>query len=123
MATPKNSKRPRPEKPCEDMRHTFRGKKETMERALKKRRKEMGVSLDELAAVLGPGFSRARLSVAERGLIALSVAEQDVISAAIERLGSLRSEARSIAERAMSLDFTSSCNDIRQQAQAIPHEK
>ena len=38
-----------------------------MECDLKNRRRELGVSLDQLAAVLGPGFSRARLSIAERG--------------------------------------------------------
>jgi hypothetical protein len=86
---------------------------------LKVRRKYLGVSLDELAAVLGPGFSRARLSVAERNLIRLSKAEEEVILAAIERLGSFRSEVRSIVEDALSIDFRPTCEDIRQRAQSL----
>lgn len=86
---------------------------------IRKRRKAVNVSLNELAAVLGPGFSPARLSLGERGLVRLSDAERTVILAAIDKLGGLRSEARSIAESALNLDFTSACEDIRQQAQAI----
>ena len=44
------------------------------------RRKDSGgVSLDELAAALGPGFSRARLSGAERGLIQLTDTEEKAV--------------------------------------------
>ena len=50
---------------------------------LKERRRKLGVSLDELSAALGPGFSRARLSVAERGLIQLPESEQEIILAAV----------------------------------------
>ena len=63
---------------------------------IKERRKALGVSLDELAAALGPGFSRARLSIAERGLIELSDAEQEIVLAAIERIGELRSDVRDV---------------------------
>lgn len=63
---------------------------------LRDRRKALGVSLDKLAAALGPGFSRARLSIAERGLIELSEAEQGIVLVAIERIGGLRSEVRSV---------------------------
>ncbi|MGC1907412.1 MAG: helix-turn-helix transcriptional regulator [Candidatus Acidiferrum sp.] len=82
-------------------------------------RKQFGLSLNELAAVLGPGFSPARLSLAERGLIQPSPAEQQVILAAIERLGGLRAEARSIIEQASNIDFSGQCEDIRQQAQSL----
>ena len=87
---------------------------------LKTRRKEFRVSLDELAAALGPGFSRARLSVAERGLIDLSEAEHGVVLAAIERLGDLRSQVRRVVETAQSIDLISHCADIRLRA-AILH--
>lgn len=82
-------------------------------------RKQFGLSLNELAAVLGPGFSPARLSLAERGLIQPSKAEEQVILAAIERLGALRSEVRDIIERASNIDFKSVCQDIRQRAQSL----
>jgi hypothetical protein len=86
---------------------------------LRSRRKSLGVSLDELAAVLGPGFSRARLSVAERALIQLTEAEGAVVAEAIERLGNLRSQAREIARSALNLNFVADCADIRQRAQSL----
>ena len=90
-----------------------------MNQGLKERRKQLGVSLDELACTLGRGFSRARLSVAERGLIELSEAEHEVISAAIERLGVLRSQLRRISETAASVDLVGLCADIRQRAASL----
>jgi hypothetical protein len=86
---------------------------------LRSRRKSLGVSLDELAAVLGPGFSRARLSVAERGFIQLTEPEGAVVAEAIERLGNLRSQAREIARSALNLNFVADCADIRQRAQSL----
>jgi hypothetical protein len=88
-------------------------------RKAKELRKEFGVSLDELAAVLGPGFCRARLSVLERGLIQTSDAEEDVILAAIERIGELRSQVRCVVQAASSIDLVSLCGDIRQRAAAV----
>lgn len=44
--------------------HTQKSLEDAVTTQLRSRRKSLGVSLDELAAVLGPGFSRARLSVA-----------------------------------------------------------
>jgi hypothetical protein len=85
----------------------------------RKLRRSLGVSLDELAAALGPGFSRARLSVAERGLIALSEAEQQVVVEAIERLGSLRSQVRRVVETAQGIDLVGYCSDIRQRAASL----
>lgn len=87
-----------------------------MERSLKAFRKTQGVSLDELAAALGPGFSRARLSIAERGLIELSASEQSAVRAAIERIGTLRSQVRSVVERAERLNLADFCADIRERA-------
>ena len=84
---------------------------------IKKRRKEVGVSLDELAAALGPGFSRARLSIAERGLIVLSEAESEVVLAAIERIGNLRSEVRVVVEMAERVNLAEFCADLRQRVQ------
>ena len=86
---------------------------------LKEHRKRLGVSLDELAAALGPGFSRARLSIAERGLIDLSEAEREVVLAAIERIGSLRSEVRSVVERAERVNLAEFCADLRRRVVAV----
>ena len=85
-----------------------------MEVELKNRRRALGVSLDQIAAALGPGFSRARLSIAERGLIELSVSERKIIMEAIERLGQIRR----VVDVAESLDLTGLCADLRQQAAA-----
>jgi hypothetical protein len=82
---------------------------------LRNKRKSLGVSLNELAAVLGPGFSPARLSLAERRFVRLSEAETSVVLAAIDKLGQLRAEA----ERASRIDFVEHCQDIRQQAQSL----
>jgi hypothetical protein len=82
-------------------------------------RKELGVSLDELSAVLGPGFSRARLSVLERGLRPVSDAEQAVIASAIERIGQIRAQVRSVVRTASSIDLVPLCADIRQRAASL----
>jgi transcriptional regulator with XRE-family HTH domain len=79
-------------------------------------RKELGVSLDELAMVLGSGYSRARLSVLERGLRPVSEAEQLVIVAAIERISELRGLVRDVVRSASSIDLVSLCSDIRRKA-------
>lgn len=84
-----------------------------MEYDLKNRRRELGVSLDQVAAVLGPGFSRARLSIAERGLIELSVSERQIVMEAVERLGLLRSQIQRVVDTAGSVDL---CADLRQRA-------
>ena len=86
---------------------------------IRSQRRDLGVSLDELAAALCPGFSRARLSVAERGLIELSLPEQELVLTAIERLGSLRSQVRCVIETAQSLDLISFCKDIREEAASL----
>ena len=86
---------------------------------IRERRRELGVSLDELAAALGPGFSRARLSIAERGLIDLSKAEQEVVLAAVERVGELRAEVRRIVKMGTEINLRSVCADIRQRAHAL----
>ncbi|PYT47638.1 MAG: hypothetical protein DMG44_17775 [Acidobacteria bacterium] len=85
---------------------------------LKERRRKLGVSLDELSAALGPGFSRARLSVAERGLIQLPESEQEIILAAVERIGEIRAIHREMVQSASSVDLVSICADLRQKAQA-----
>ena|ERR1700677_3708578 len=86
---------------------------------LRDHRKAAGVSLNELATVLGSGFSSARLSLAERGFVRLSEPEVAVVLAAIARLGSLRAQAREIIERASRINFVADCEDIRQQAQSL----
>jgi hypothetical protein len=91
-------------------------RRNTVTQGLKEHRKQFSVSLDELAAALGPGFSRARLSIAERGLIELSESEREVVLAAIERIGALRSEVRSHVERAQSVSLAALCGDLRERA-------
>jgi hypothetical protein len=86
---------------------------------IREKRKAVGVSLNELGVVLGPGYSPARLSLAERGLIPLRESEQEVIFAAIHRLGELRAQVRCVVQTASSIDFVSLCADIRQRAAAV----
>jgi transcriptional regulator with XRE-family HTH domain len=86
---------------------------------VRERRKALGVSLDELAAALGPGFSHARLSIAERGLIQLSDAEQEIILAAIERIGSVRAIVRGMVDKVSRIDLLSTCADLRERAQIL----
>lgn len=82
------------------------------------RRKELGVSLDELSAALGPRFSRARLSMASRGLTPVSGREEQALLRAVERIGELRSEVREVITRAQQLDLGAFCKDIREQVAA-----
>lgn len=82
------------------------------------RRRELGVSLDELSAALGPRFSRARLSTAGRGLSPLSGREEQALLNAVERIGALRSEVRDVITRAQRLDLGAFCKDIRAQVAA-----
>jgi hypothetical protein len=86
---------------------------------IRDKRKQLGVSLNELAAVLGPGFSPARLSLAERNLIQLRESEQGLIVAAIERIGELRAQVRSVVRTASSIDLVPLCADIRQRAASL----
>ena len=65
-----------------------------MQTGLRSHRKAWGISLDDLSRVLGSGFSRARLSIAERGLIELTESERQVILEGIERLGILHAQIR-----------------------------
>jgi len=87
-----------------------------VQNGIKERRKQFGVSLDQLSAALGPGFSHARLSIAERGLIELSKPEQTAILSAIERIGELRSDVREIVQRVERINLAAWCSDIREQA-------
>lgn len=89
-----------------------------MPQRLKERRKQLGVSLDELAAALGPGFSRARLSIAERDLIGLPESEHKAVLMAIERIGQLHVDIRDAVEKAQRVNLADLCRDIREQAQA-----
>jgi predicted transcriptional regulator len=86
---------------------------------IKTTRKQLGVSQSELAAVLGPGWSQARLSLLERGLIPVSTKEREVIFAALDRVGTLRHEIRTIIEEAGSINLAAHCVDIRERAQGL----
>jgi len=83
---------------------------------IRERRKGLGVTLDELGAALGPGFSRARLSIAERGLIQFTESEEKAVLAAIERIGGFRSKVRSLIHRAERVNLAALCRDIREDA-------
>jgi hypothetical protein len=87
-----------------------------MKTQLRSHRKAWGVSLDEASAALtkfGPGFSRARLSIAERGLITLSESERQLILKTVERLGILRSQFRRIVDKAERLDLIGLESEVR----------
>lgn len=72
-----------------------------------------GVTLRELAKALGPNFSAARLSLAERALIQIPAHEERMILAAIDRLGPLCADRRRIREVAREIDFSPCLADLR----------
>jgi hypothetical protein len=72
------------------------------------------VSLRELARVLGPGFSAARLSLAERGLIELPNGQELLILEVIGRLAPLCQNRRRILEAAREIDFAPLFADVRE---------
>ena len=62
------------------------------------RKRELGISWDDLGAGLGPGFSRARLSAWGRGVVRLADWEIRMVEAAIERIGQVRRQVREVLE-------------------------
>jgi hypothetical protein len=84
-----------------------------MKTRMQDRRIKVGVTLRELAKALGPNFSTARLSLAERALIQIPADEERMILAAIDRLGPLCADRRRIREVAREIDFSPCLADLR----------
>lgn len=80
----------------------------------RQRRHELGVSLDEIYAALGTGFSRARLSAWERGLLRLEPWEIRTVESAIERIGKVRLKIQEVLDISRRIDLAELCADIRE---------
>jgi hypothetical protein len=76
-----------------------------MKTVIQEGRLAAGLTLRELSKGLGPGFSPARLSLAERNLIQIPAHEERAIMEAIDRLGPLCANRRRIVEIAKDLDL------------------
>jgi len=85
-----------------------------MKTAIQDRRVRAGVTLRELAKAMGPNFSAAKLSLAERALIQIPAHEERMILAAIDRLGPLCENRRRIVEVARKVDFGPCLADLRE---------
>jgi hypothetical protein len=85
-----------------------------MKTAIQDRRVKAGVTLRELAKALGPNFSTARLSLAERALIRIPAHEEKLILESIDRLGPLCANRRRIVEVAREVDFGPILADLRE---------
>jgi len=85
-----------------------------MKTAIQERRLQAGLTLRELAKAMGPNFSVAKLSLAERALIQIPAYEERMVLAAIDRLGPLCADRRRILEVAREVDFAPCLTDIRE---------
>ena len=85
---------------------------------LEKRRQELRVSQDELAAALGRGFSQSRLSNGLLGRIQFSESERQLILATMERIGEFRAVVRDVVECAARINLANLCRDIRSKGAA-----
>jgi transcriptional regulator with XRE-family HTH domain len=85
-----------------------------METILRGKRMQSGLTLRELAKALGEGFSPARVSLAERGLISLPAHDKTAILETIERLAPLHQHRRRIAAIARDIDFAPFVADVRE---------
>ena len=85
-----------------------------MKTAIQDRRAKAGVTLRELAKAMGPNFSAARLSLAERGLVRIPTHEEKMVLAAIDRLEPLCADRRRIRTMANEIDFAPCLADIRE---------
>ena len=82
---------------------------------IQKRRLEAHLTLREIAKAMGPGFSRARLSILERGLtnVPVPTSDQAAILETIERLAPLHQHRRRIVAIARDMDFAPFVADVR----------
>ena len=84
----------------------------------RRRRRELSVSLDEIHAALGTGFSRARLSAWERGLLRLEPWEIHTVEAAIERIGQVHLKIQEVLDISRRIDLAELCADIKEGREA-----
>ena len=85
-----------------------------METAIQKERIEARLSLRELADLLGPGFSPARLSLAERNLLALKPHDENLILETIRRVAEVSRRRRNAIAAAKKIDLKEFTTDIRE---------
>jgi hypothetical protein len=85
-----------------------------MKTVIQDHRSRAGVTLLDISKALGPGFSAARVSLAERGLIRISAQDDVRILEAIRRLGPLCGDRRRIVEVAREIDFAPQLADLRE---------
>ena len=85
-----------------------------MKTSIRERRIQSGLTLREMSKALGWGFSPAKLSLAERGLVQIPEHEENAILEAIERLAPLCANRRRIVEIAREIDFAPLLTDLRQ---------
>ena len=95
-----------------------------METIIQRKRIEARLTLRELARALESwrGFSRARLSLAERGLINIPASDKAVILEVIERLAPLHKQRRRIVAVARDMDFAPFVADMRDRCAAAYRE-
>jgi hypothetical protein len=92
-----------------------------METVIREKRIQSRLTLRELAKALGEGFSPARLSLAERGIIKIPVHDELAIFEAIIRLAPLSEGRRRIVEVARDIDFAPFVADVREARYAGAH--
>lgn len=84
-----------------------------MKTVMQYRRQKAGLTLRDIAKALGPGFSPARLSLCERGLIKAPAHDQAAILETIERLAPLHQQRQRIARMVRDMDFAPFVADVR----------
>jgi hypothetical protein len=72
------------------------------------------LTLRDISNALRKGFSQAKVSLAERGLISLSDQDKKAILEAIERLAPLQQHRRRIVAIARDIDFAPFVADVRE---------
>jgi hypothetical protein len=92
-----------------------------METIMRERRIQSGLTLRDISNALGGGFSQARVSLAERGLINLPAHDEKAILDTIERLAPLHQHRRRIVAIARDMDFAPFVADVREARCAAAH--
>jgi transcriptional regulator with XRE-family HTH domain len=80
---------------------------------LEKRRQELRVSQDDLAAALGNGYSQSRLSNIFLGRLRISPSEEKLILATLEKIGAFKASVREVTSLAQRVPLADLCKDIR----------
>jgi hypothetical protein len=92
-----------------------------METVIRAKRVQSGLTLREIAKALGEGFSPARVSLAERGIIQIPVHDESAILETIARLAPLSEGRRRIVEIARDMDFAPFVAHVREARCAAAH--